>query len=122
MNKQLEKTVRDALAFGKIIGDGHTIFAPSFYEPFFSKDFLKDAGLIRNYNSDLSDFKKTITNTEGIVVEQLKDSVYNLDFLHWLHSQLGISEPVTMYGRGSQTRQIVEQIRNHVGEAEIVAW
>jgi hypothetical protein len=115
MNTKLITKVNEALVAGKICADGHTIFSPAFYAPFFSEDDLRAAGLIRNFRSDLSNEKATIFGTDGIVREELKQSVYNLDFLHWLHQQLEIDEPVTMFGRGSQARQIVEQIYHKLG-------
>lgn len=114
MNTKLIETVRNALDHGKVCPDGHTIFAPEFYAPFFSEDDLRSAGLVRNFQSNLSDYKGTIFGNDGIVREELKDSVYNLQFLGWLHEQLEISEPVTMLGRGSQAQQIVEQIRKAI--------
>ena len=110
MNSTFIETVREALDAGKICADGHTIFDPEFYAPFFSTDDLLFAGLIQTFKSDLSDHKGTIFGTDGIVREELKDSVYNLNFLYWIRSQLEITEPVTMMGRGSQAQQIVEQI------------
>ena len=110
MNTKLIETVRNALDHGKVCPDGHTIFSPAFYAPFFTEDDLRAAGLVRNFQSDLSDHKGTIFGNDGIVREELKDSVYNLQFLAWLHKQLEISEPVTMIGRGSQAQQIVQQI------------
>lgn len=118
MNTKLITKVNEALVAGKICADGHTIFSPAFYAPFFSEDELRAAGLVRNFKSDLSDHKGTIFGNDGIVREELKDSVYNLDFLHWLHQQLDIDEPVTMYGRGSQAQQIVEQIYRKLTPAQ----
>jgi len=106
--------VLQAMHDGMIEGDGHTIFSPQYYAPHFSEEELRDAGLIQNFRSDLSDHKGTIFGNDGIVREELKDSVYNLDFLYWVRHELGIDEPVTMIGRGSQARQILGQIRQVV--------
>lgn len=114
MNQTFIEKVRDALVGGRIIGDGHTIFAPKFYEPYFSVEELREANLIRDFESDLSDSKRTIFGENG-VVEKLEDSVYNLDFLYWLHRKLEIEENVTMFGRGSQAQQIVGQIKKAIG-------
>jgi len=106
--------VLQAMHDGMIEGDGHTIFSPEYYSPYFSKDELREAGLIQNHRSDLSNHKGTIFGNDGVVREELKDSVYNLDFLYWVRNELGIDEPVTMIGRGSQAQQIVGQIRRVV--------
>ena len=111
--------VIQAMHDGVIEGDGHTIFSPEYYAPHFTVDELRKAGLIQNHRSDMSDNKSTIYGDDGIVLEELKDSVYNLDFLYWLRHELGIDEPVTMIGRGSQARQIVGQIRKVVSPATV---
>lgn len=109
--------VRDAIAGRKVVADGHTIFMAHAYEPFFTADELREAGLVQTYESDTSDPKSTIFNENGIV-EKLEDCVYNLDFLYWLHRKLEIQEPVTMMGRGSQAQQIIEQIIRTIGVKE----
>ena len=106
--------VLQAMHDGMIEGDGHTIFSPQYYAPYFTEDELRKAGLVKSHHSDLSQHKGTIFGNNGIVLEELKNSVYNLDFLYWLRHELGIDEPVTMIGRGSQARQIVDQIRQVV--------
>jgi hypothetical protein len=105
-----EKT-RQALEDGKIIGDGHTIFTPAFYSPYFSEYELVEAGLMTTLNSDYSSGKTTIFDPHtGDPVESVT-GIYNLSFLYWLAGQLGVSDYRECFGRGSQARAIVDAIR-----------
>jgi hypothetical protein len=100
--------VQEALTAGKVIGDGHTLFAPEFYEPYFTAEEL--AHLIRKHESDGASWKSTIFDEDGNVIPEL-EAIYNLDFLYWLAGQLGVTERTTANGRGSQAQQLVGFIR-----------
>jgi len=99
--------VQEALTAGKVIGDGHTLFAPEFYEPYFTAEEL--SSLIRKHESHGS-WKSTIFDEDGNVIPEL-EAIYNLDFLYWLAGQLGVTERTTANGRGSQAQQLVGYIR-----------
>jgi len=101
------KTV-EALRGGKIIGDGHTIFSPDFFAPFFTEADL--APITRTYESDGSP-KGSIFNSDGEVISEVK-GVYNLDFLYWLADRVGVAHDGGLFfGRGSQASAIVEALR-----------
>lgn len=106
----VKEKAQQALLDGKLVGDGHSIFRPSFYEPHFSLDELKDAGLIQRYESDTSNPKSTIFDSEGNVMEYLY-GVYNLSFLYWLARQLNVTEYRECFGRGSQAQALVDAIQ-----------
>jgi hypothetical protein len=110
MTTTLLQRTKDAIADGKIIGDGHTIFNPSFYAPHFSEDELRKAKLIHTYKSDKSDHKSTIFDKDGKPMEKLK-GVYNLTFLYWLCGQLGVDSNNDFNGRGSQADALASRIR-----------
>ena len=109
--------VREAYEAGSIPADGHTIFNANAYEPYFTAEELREAGLVQTHKSDISDPKTTIFNENGIV-EELKDSVYNLEFLYWVHRKLGITKDITKIGRGSQAQQICEHILEVIAEVK----
>jgi hypothetical protein len=106
MTTTLLQRTKDAIADGKIIGDGHTIFNP----PHFSEDELRKAKLIHTYKSDKSDHKSTIFDKDGKPMEKLK-GVYNLTFLYWLCGQLGVDSNNDFNGRGSQADALASRIR-----------
>lgn len=108
-----EKT-RQALSDGKIVDDGHTIFRPDFYEPHFSLDELRQAGLVERYESDFSSGKTTIYDNDGNPMDYVY-GVYNLTFLYWLAKKLGVTGYRECFGRGSQARAIVEAIQEELG-------
>lgn len=111
MTTTLAQRTKDALADGKVIGDGHTIYAPEFYAPHFTEDELRRAQLIQTLKSDFSSGKSTIFAPEtGEPVESV-DGIYNLSFLYWLAGQLGVTGYRECFGRGSQAQVIVEAIR-----------
>jgi hypothetical protein len=110
MTTTITQRTKDAIADGKIIGDGHTIFNPSFYAPHFSEDELRKAKLIHTYKSDASSHKSTIFGKDGKPMEKLK-GVYNLTFLYWLCGQLGIDSNNDFNGRGSQADALASRIR-----------
>ena len=105
----IRQRTKDALADGTIVGDGHTIYAPSFYAPHFTEDELRVAGLIRTLKSDYSRGKYTIYDTDGNPMDEV-DGVYNLDFLYWVAGLNGVANFRDCFGRGSQARVIVEAI------------
>jgi hypothetical protein len=104
-----EKT-RQALEDGKIVGDGHTIYKPSFYEPHFTLDELKEANLLERYESDFSSGKTTIYDNDGKPMDYVY-GVYNLTFLYWLANQLNVTGYRECFGRGSQAQVLVDAIR-----------
>lgn len=112
MTTIIERT-RNALADGIIIGDGHSIFTPNFYKPYFTDEEL--AGLTTTYKSDLSSHKSTIFDPNtGVPVESLT-GIYNLTFLYWLAKQIGATDYRDCFGRGSQAQAIVDAIIDKVG-------
>jgi hypothetical protein len=110
MTTTITQRTKDAIADGKIIGDGHTIFNPSFYAPHFSEDELRKAKLIHTYKSDTTNHKSTIFGKDGKPMEKLK-GVYNLTFLYWLCGQLGVDSNNDFNGRGSQADALARRIR-----------
>jgi hypothetical protein len=110
MTTTITQRTKDAIADGKIIGDGHTIFNPSFYAPHFSEDELRKAKLIHTYKSDTTNHKSTIFGKDGKPMEKLK-GVYNLTFLYWLCGQLGVDSNNDFNGRGSQADALASRIR-----------
>jgi len=103
--------VQEALEAGVIIADGHTLFAPEFYEPFFTATEL--GHLIRKHQSDGESWKSTIFDENGEVIPEL-EAIYNLDFLYWLASKLGVTKHTTAMGRGSQAEQLKGFIREAI--------
>jgi hypothetical protein len=106
----ITQRTKDALADGTVTGDGHTIFRPAFYAPHFPEDELRIAGLIRTLESDFSDPKSTIFDTDGNPVETM-EGVYNLSFLYWLCGALGVDSHNDYNGRGSQAQELVRRIK-----------
>ena len=104
-----ETKVRSAIADGKIVGDGHTLFSAEFYAPHFTETELTEAGLLRDHNSDHASWKSTIYGSNGEVIEELF-AVYNLDFLYWVALKIGVTESVRAIGRGSQAQELVGYI------------
>ena len=113
MTTTITQKTKDAIADGKIIGDGHTIFDPSYYAPHFSEDELRKAKLIQTYKSDTSDHKSTIFDNDGKPMTKLK-GVYNLEFLYWLCGALGINSHNDYNGRGSQAQELARRIRKEL--------
>ena len=97
--------VSEALEAGVIEGDGHTLFSPEHYAPHFSKEELEEAGLIEVHESDGTP-KGTIFASDGTIIEKL-EAVYNLDFLYWVASRVGVTEQTRSMGRGSQAQELV---------------
>lgn len=106
----IQQRAQEALNAGVIIGDGHTLFAPEYYAPHFTYEELVNARLLRKHKSDFSSWKGTITSPDGVMVEEL-EAVYNLDFLYWLASEVGVTEYVRANGRGSQAQELVGYIK-----------
>ena len=110
MNKEIIKAkAKQALDAGVIIGDGHTLFFAEYYAPHFTLDELNEAGLVQVHESDGS-HKGSIYGSDGNIIQELK-GVYNLYFLYWLASQLGVTERIQSMGRGSQASELVGHIR-----------
>jgi len=112
MTDLLQRT-SNALADGKVIGDGHTIFLPEFYAPHFTEDELRKARLIQTLESDYSNPKSTIFDANGNPVDKM-EGVYNLSFLYWLCGALGIDSNNDYNGRGSQASELVRRIRQQI--------
>ena len=98
-----KEQVRKALDADVIRGDGHTIYAPSFYE-----DHFDVAHLEVEYESDYSNGKSTIYDNEGVPMDKTT-GVYNLSFLRWVASELGLDYR-SKGGRGSQAQEIARVI------------
>ena len=109
----LIKQTKEAIADGKIVGDGHTIFNPEFYAPHFSEAELRKAKLIHTHKSDTSDYKSTLFGKHGNPIEKL-EGIYNLDFLYWLCGVLGIDSNNDYNGRGWQAEELARRIRSHI--------
>jgi hypothetical protein len=101
--------VKEALEAGVIIGDGHGLYEPSFYEPHFTIEELNEAELIETHKSD-GTHKGTIFGPDGQIVPQMQ-AVYNLDFLYWVAGLLGVTDYPRSMGRGSQAQELVGFIR-----------
>ena len=110
----IQKT-KEAIADGKIVGDGHTIFNPDFYAPHFSEAELRKAKLIHTHKSDTSSHKATIFGKDGNPIEKL-EGIYNLYFLYWLCGALGIDSNNDFNGRGSQAQELAQRIRSHINK------
>lgn len=106
----ITERTKEALANGKIVGDGHTIFDPNFYAPYFSEDELRKAGLLITLKSDYSSPKSTIfDNKTGEAVDEMT-GIYNLSFLEWLAVRVGVTDYRICNGRGSQAQAIVDAL------------
>lgn len=104
--------VIEALKNGTIEGDGHTLYSPEKYAPYFTEAELEEAGLIETHKSDGTP-KGTITAPDGSVIPELK-AVYNLHFLYWVAGKVGVTESVRSMGRGSQAQELVNYIYDKV--------
>lgn len=109
MTTSLIDRTKSALADGTIVPDGHSIYKIDFYSPHFTEDELRSAGLVQTLRSDFSSPKTTIFDGSGTPLESLT-GIYNLTFLEWLASSLGVSGYRECFGRGSQAQVIVEAI------------
>ena len=108
ITKQL---VRDALEDEIIFGSGHDIMLEDFYDKYFDVSHL-----VQTFKSDFSDHKSTIF-VNGEAVEELK-GIYNLSFLHWLATEIGLtSDDYGSYtGRGFQAQAMERAIRGWAKE------
>ena len=97
----------EAIKAGKVIGDGHTLFSPEFYAPYFTKEEL--TGLIHKHQSNDASWKTTIFDKNGEALPEL-EAIYNLDFLYWLAGRLGVTKSPTACGRGSQAQELVAYV------------
>jgi len=109
---EFRQRVVEALKNGTIEGDGHTLYSPEFYAPYFTEAELGEAGLIQTYKSDGTG-KGSIFAPDGSFVEETT-AVYNLSFLYWVASKVGVTESVRANGRGSQARELVGFISDKV--------
>ena len=105
----IKEKAREALDAGVIIGDGHTLFAPEYYAPYFTASDLAKAKLITKHKSDGS-HKGSIYANDGSIIQEL-EAVYNLSFLYWLARNIGVTQSVQANGRGSQASELVGYIR-----------
>lgn len=99
-----KETVRQALDAKVVVGDGHTLFAPSFYEPYFD---VKAMGLVRRHQSDGTPKGTIFCNGEPVAE---LEAVYNLEFLEQLAELLGLPRARSL-GRGFAAREIVDSIK-----------
>lgn len=106
--------VTEALATGVIIGDGHSLYSPDYYAPHFTADELRKARLVRKHESDGSP-KGSIFGEDGSVIAEI-EAVYNLDFLAWVASMLGVTKYARCEGRGSRAQEYVGFIREALAE------
>lgn len=100
-------TVKAAIAAEVIIPDGHTLFAPEFYEKFFP---VREWNLVQVHESDGTG-KGSIFDHDGNVIQRL-EAVYNLTFLRSLARRCGIEYSPYSMGRGSEAREWVTQLTN----------
>lgn len=110
--EEFRQRVIEALKNGTIEGDGHTLYSPEKYAPYFTEAELEEAGLIEIHKSDGTP-KGTITAPDGSVLPELK-AVYNLHFLYWVASKVGVTQSVRANGRGSQAQELVGYIHDAV--------
>lgn len=106
--------VADAMSAGIITGDGHSLFSPDYYAPYFTATELRKARLIRKHGSDGSP-KGTIFGADGEPIAEL-EAVYNLDFLAWVSAQLGVTKWARCEGRGSRAQEYVGFIQEALAE------
>lgn len=108
--------VESALNAGIIIGDGHSLFAPEFYAPYFTVEELAKADLIKTVKSD-GTLKGTIFDRKtGQPVDVLEGVVYNLLFLGWVARTLGVTRYAESAGRGSAACEYVGFIKDALAE------
>lgn len=109
---EFRQRVVEALKNGTIEGDGHTLYSPERYAPYFTEAELAEAGLIQTHKSDGTG-KGSIFAPDGSLVPELK-AVYNLSFLYWVARKVGVTESVQAIGRGSQAQELVGYIYDKV--------
>jgi hypothetical protein len=109
--------VKQAREAGVIRGDGHTLFAPSFYAPYFSEAELAEVGLIQKHESDGS-HKGSIFASDGSVIAEL-EAVYNLSFLYWVARAIGVTKQTVCMGRGSQAQELVGFIDEIISDSNV---
>jgi len=112
MQEEFRQRVIEALKNGTIEGDGHTLYSPEKYAPYFTEAELEEAGLIGTHKSDGTP-KGTIFASDGSIVPELK-AVYNLEFLYWVARKVGVTQSVRSMGRGSQAQELVGYIHDTV--------
>lgn len=104
---------KEAYDNGKLLADGHTIFNPTFYEPYFTAEEL--GALIQTHESDTSHPKTTIFGDDGSPIPYVR-GIYNLSFLYWLAAKLDVTDFQDCLGRGSQANAIVTAILEKLEE------
>ena len=96
--------VSEAMKAGKIKADGHSLFGPEFYAPFFTEEELKKARLVQTHKSD-GTHKGSIFDADGSIIPELM-AVYNLDFLYWVADRIGVTKRTQAMGRGFQAQEL----------------
>ena len=112
-----KQQVQTAIESGVIHGDGHSIFPPAFYSTLVEVETLDRAGLVRTFRSDYSNPKTTIFDNAGNPIDSMT-GVYNLDVLEWIANLVEV-EYVSMFGRGSQARSIVDALSRWATTVEV---
>lgn len=115
--KNFIEKVKRAIEGGVIVADGHSIFSPEFYSPYFTEADLNSVNLISEFTSDESDYKSTLFDSNGKKVAGIT-GVYNLYFLEWLNISLATGKYSNKFGRGSQARDYVAFICEAVETTE----
>jgi hypothetical protein len=109
--------VKQAREAGVIRGDGHTLFAPSFYAPYFTEEELAEVGLIQRHESD-DTHKGSIFDENGNRLEELT-AIYNLNFLYWVARAIGVTKQTVCMGRGSQAQELVGFIDEIISDSNV---
>jgi hypothetical protein len=92
----------------QIGGDGHSVWKPELLDIFPTP--LK-ARFIRDIESDTSDWKSTLYDNDGNVIESIK-AFYGLTVLECICADLGL-EVGSFMGRGFRAQAATEAIRRH---------
>lgn len=101
--EQIKKAIDDKI----IVGDGHGLVGPEFFEGF------DVTSITKTHKSDFSNPKYTIF-TDGVPVEKM-EAVYNLDFLRMIVHELGLECNEHYMGRGFQAQEyqrVLERFAN----------
>ena len=112
-----KQQVQTAIESGVLIGDGHSIFPPTFYSTLVEVEVLDRAGLVRTFRSDYSNPKTTIFDRAGNPIDSMT-GVYNLDVLEWIADALDVTYHPAL-GRGSQAQYIVNALRAWASTVEV---
>ena len=101
----IKKAIDDQI----IVGDGHGLIDPEFFEGF------DVTSITKTHKSDLSNPKYTIF-TDGVPVEEM-EAVYNLDFLAMIVHQLGLDCDEHYMGRGFQAQEYLRALERFANGA-----